>query len=95
MCIFSFNEFISRVVFFLNLMLFSFNSNTAFVNTPSTVELHDTSSKPHTLQVKVLAAEETWQTPSLLLATDAEGGGKALFSQVFLSPLVSGKNCNI
>lgn len=58
------------------------DSNTAFANTPSTVELTDTTSKPHTLQVKVLAAEETWQTPTLLLATDVEGGGKALFSQV-------------
>ncbi|XP_065202464.1 biotin--protein ligase [Planococcus citri] len=60
------------------------SNNTAFANTPSTVELRDTNSKPHTLQVKVLAAEETWQTPTLLLATSTEGGGKALFSQVHL-----------
>lgn len=51
-------------------------------NVPPTVELLDTSSKPHTLQVEVLAAEKTWQTPTLLLASNISNGGKVLFSQV-------------
>lgn len=42
----------------------------------------DEDSKMHTLSVKVLGAEETWQTPSLLLATEANSGGKVVFSQV-------------
>lgn len=50
---------------------------------PATVELIDPRNNPHKLQVKVLASEETWQTPILLLASKAEDGGKVLFSQVF------------
>lgn len=36
----------------------------------------------HNLQVQILGTEETWNTPSLLLATDSNNGGKAIFSQV-------------
>lgn len=52
------------------------------LNIPKSVEVLDEDSKMHTLSVKVLGAEETWQTPSLLLATEANSGGKVVFSQV-------------
>jgi biotin--protein ligase len=48
------------------------------------VQILDGNNKPHTLQVQVLGAEETWHTPSLLLATVSNGDGKVVFSQVHL-----------
>ncbi|GLV38483.1 Holocarboxylase synthetase [Carabus blaptoides fortunei] len=51
--------------------------------TPSTVELHH-NNKTYTVQVRVLGQEETWQTPSILLATVKGATGKAVFSQVHL-----------
>lgn len=59
-----------------------FFSNTASSNVPSTVELLDPFSQAHILEVKVLASEETWQTPTLLLASKTDDYGKVLFSQV-------------
>ncbi|XP_039288576.1 biotin--protein ligase isoform X2 [Nilaparvata lugens] len=50
---------------------------------PNSVEIQDTDKRQHTLDVKVLGAEETWQTPSLILAT-SDNGGKIIFSQVHL-----------
>lgn len=52
------------------------------LNIPKSVEVLDEDSKMHTLSVKVLGAEETWQTPSLLLAMETTSGGKVVFSQV-------------
>ena len=49
--------------------------------TPSAVVLQH-NGRSHTVQVQVLGTEETWQSPSLLLATAAESGGRAIFSQV-------------
>lgn len=46
------------------------------------VELRDKQNVIHNLQVQILGTEETWNTPSLLLATDPMNGGKAVFSQV-------------
>lgn len=40
--------------------------------------------KEYTIQVQVLGTEETWQTPSLLLATVKGNNGRAIFSQVHL-----------
>nr|CAD7202941.1 unnamed protein product [Timema douglasi] len=51
---------------------------------PATVEVMDGENKKHTLQVQVLGAEETWHTPSLLLASVGSSGGKVVFSQVHL-----------
>ncbi|VEN62867.1 unnamed protein product [Callosobruchus maculatus] len=51
--------------------------------TPSSVELQH-NGKDYTMQVQVLGTEETWQTPSLLLATVKGGEGRAIFSQVHL-----------
>ena len=50
---------------------------------PSSVQVVD-GDKTHTLHVQVLGTEETWHTPSLLLATVAGTGGKVVFSQVHL-----------
>lgn len=49
---------------------------------PGSVELKDLRGDIHRLQVNVLGTEETWNTPSLILATDAHSNGVAVFSQV-------------
>lgn len=54
---------------------------------PRSVDVNDLQGNPHTLQVQVLGTEETWNTPSLMLASDIKNGGKALFSQVFTEKL--------
>jgi hypothetical protein len=51
---------------------------------PSSVQVADSDNKPHTLHVQVLGTEETWHTPSLLLANVSGGDGKVVFSQVHL-----------
>lgn len=51
---------------------------------PSSVQVVDSDNKPYTLHVQVLGTEETWHTPSLLLATVSGGDGKVVFSQVHL-----------
>nr|XP_023018683.1 uncharacterized protein LOC111507580 isoform X1 [Leptinotarsa decemlineata] len=51
--------------------------------TPSAVEIQH-NGKNFVIQVQVLGTEETWQTPSLLLATVKGGEGRAIFSQVHL-----------
>lgn len=49
---------------------------------PRSVDVKDLQGNAHSLQVQVLGSEETWNTPSLLLATDTNSGGTAVFSQV-------------
>ncbi|XP_030749027.1 biotin--protein ligase [Sitophilus oryzae] len=51
--------------------------------TPSTVNVQH-AGKDYTIQVQVLGTEETWQTPSLLLATVEGSEGRCVFSQVHL-----------
>ncbi|XP_062122556.1 biotin--protein ligase isoform X1 [Drosophila sulfurigaster albostrigata] len=51
---------------------------------PRSMELKDLSGQTHKLDVKVLGTEETWNTPSLMLANSLHSGGKAVFSQVHL-----------
>jgi len=46
--------------------------------------MFDTNNKHHTINIEVLAAEDTWETPSLILAT-APSGGKVIFSQVIIN----------
>ncbi|XP_067648145.1 uncharacterized protein Hcs isoform X2 [Eurosta solidaginis] len=53
-------------------------------NKKPSVELQDLNGDVHNLDVKVLGIEETWNTPSLLLANNAKSGGCAVFSQVHL-----------
>ncbi|KPU79433.1 uncharacterized protein Dana_GF17255, isoform B [Drosophila ananassae] len=48
------------------------------------MELKDLAGHNHNLDVQVLGTEETWNTPSLLLAKSLQSGGKAVFSQVHL-----------
>lgn len=47
------------------------------------MDLKDTTGQTHQLDVKVLGTEETWNTPSILLANSLLSGGKAVFSQVY------------
>ncbi|RZC40509.1 biotin--protein ligase, partial [Asbolus verrucosus] len=51
--------------------------------TPSNVELRH-NDRDYNIQVQVLGTEETWQTPSLLLAKVKLSQGRAVFSQVHL-----------
>ncbi|CAG9814996.1 unnamed protein product [Phaedon cochleariae] len=51
--------------------------------TPSAVEIQH-NGKEYIIQVQILGTEETWQTPSLLLASVKGGDGRAIFSQVHL-----------
>lgn len=52
--------------------------------TPVSAIINDRSGKSRTFNVKVLGSEETWHTPSILLANLPESGGKAVFSQIHL-----------
>lgn len=54
----------------------------ALVCPPRSIELKDLKGHLHQLDVKVLGTEETWNTPSLLLAKNQKSGGSAVFSQV-------------
>lgn len=45
--------------------------------------MFDSNNKHHAIDIKVLAAEDTWETPSLILAS-APSGGKVIFSQVII-----------
>jgi len=49
------------------------------------MELKDLAGHSHSLDVQVLGTEETWNTPSLMLAKSLQSGGKAVFSQVCIS----------
>ncbi|XP_049844576.1 biotin--protein ligase isoform X1 [Schistocerca gregaria] len=51
---------------------------------PSVVLVYDENRVPHELQIEILGAEETWHTPSLIMATAAASGGRFIFSQVHL-----------
>ncbi|KMZ01630.1 biotin--protein ligase isoform X1 [Drosophila simulans] len=51
---------------------------------PRSMELKDLAGHSHNLDVQVLGTEETWNTPSLMLAKSLQSGGKAVFSQVHL-----------
>ncbi|XP_037036293.1 biotin--protein ligase [Bradysia coprophila] len=59
-------------------------NSSAKVCSKRSVELCDQQKVIHNLQVQILGTEETWNTPSLLLATDPINSGVAIFSQVHL-----------
>lgn len=65
----------------VNFLLVSRNSS-AKVCPKRSVELCDQQKVIHNLQVQILGTEETWNTPSLLLASDPINSGVAIFSQV-------------
>ncbi|XP_034936138.1 biotin--protein ligase [Chelonus insularis] len=52
--------------------------------TPVSANVKDKQGKNHTFQIKVLGAEETWNTPSIVLADLPSSSGKAIFSQIHL-----------
>lgn len=52
------------------------------------VDMFDSNNKYHEMSIKILAAEDTWETPSLILAT-APSGGKVIFSQVTIILLIT------
>lgn len=54
------------------------------MNPPSSTNVKDKKGNLHSFDVKVLGREETWHSPSILLATLASSGGKVVFSQIHL-----------
>lgn len=49
---------------------------------PRFVEVADSQGGQHKIDVKILGTEETWNTPSLMLAQNSNSGGVTVFSQV-------------
>ncbi|KAF3428083.1 hypothetical protein E2986_00055 [Frieseomelitta varia] len=54
------------------------------VSPPASVSVKDKKGNSHSFDLKVLGTEETWHTPSILLATLPKSGGKLVFSQIHL-----------
>lgn len=48
---------------------------------PRSIDVQDLLGNVNRLEVKVLGMEETWNTPSLMVACNAKTGGVAVFSQ--------------
>ena len=84
--LFNFNFIIKQIIKIINVifkfMLFDYRSVTPI--TPVTANICDKSGRFHVFYVKVLGSEETWHTPSILLANLQTSGGKAVFSQIHL-----------
>ncbi|KAL6440601.1 hypothetical protein ACFW04_003233 [Cataglyphis niger] len=53
-------------------------------NVPQLTSVIDDDGNSHLFNVQILGEEETWQTPSILVATLASSGGKIVFSQIHL-----------
>lgn len=53
-------------------------------STPASISIKDKKGNSHVFDLKVLGTEETWHTPSILLATLPGSGGKVVFSQIHL-----------
>lgn len=51
---------------------------------PKSIEVTDTVGGKHSVDVEILGVEETWKTPSILLAVNRANNGRAIFSQVHL-----------
>ncbi|XP_076390314.1 holocarboxylase synthetase-like protein isoform X2 [Megachile rotundata] len=54
------------------------------VSPPSSANVQDKKGNSYSFEVKVLGTEETWHTPSILLAILSGRGGKVVFSQIHL-----------
>lgn len=54
------------------------------VSPPESIDVKDKKGNSHSFDLKVLGTEETWHTPSILLATLPKSGGKVVFSQIHL-----------
>lgn len=75
---------------------FALTINTTMISElmcPRSVDVKDLQGNQHSLQVQVLGTEETWNTPSLMLACNKNttNGGKAIFSQVSVCSTVAAK----
>lgn len=67
------------------------------LNLPESTSVKDKKGNSHMFDVKILGTEETWQNPSILLATLASSGGKVVFSQIHLErdPMEYSRSRNI
>ncbi|XP_076644168.1 holocarboxylase synthetase-like protein isoform X1 [Halictus rubicundus] len=54
------------------------------LSTPTSTNVKDKKGNSHLFDVKVLGTEETWHTPSILLASPSGNVGKIVFSQIHL-----------
>ncbi|XP_033333914.2 holocarboxylase synthetase-like protein isoform X2 [Megalopta genalis] len=54
------------------------------ISTPTSSNVKDRRGNSHLFDVKVLGTEETWHTPSILLASPTGNVGKIVFSQIHL-----------
>ncbi|KAG5312966.1 BPL1 ligase, partial [Pseudoatta argentina] len=60
------------------------DTRTSALNTPTSTSVKDKKGNLHSFDVKVLGREETWHSPSILLATLPNSDGKVVFSQIHL-----------
>ncbi|XP_011695670.1 PREDICTED: biotin--protein ligase isoform X3 [Wasmannia auropunctata] len=60
------------------------DTRTPPLNPPTSTSVKDKRGNLHSFDVKVLGKEETWHSPSILLATLPSSGGKVVFSQIHL-----------
>nr|XP_050853276.1 biotin--protein ligase [Vespula vulgaris] len=58
--------------------------NVTAMSPPVSATVKDKTGKSHSFGIKVLGTEETWHTPSIILANLADSNGKAVFSQIHL-----------
>ncbi|XP_073996339.1 holocarboxylase synthetase-like protein isoform X6 [Rhodnius prolixus] len=63
---------------------FSHDEHSSLRAIPESVEIKDRQGQLHKLKIDILGAEETWQTPSLLLVSLVNSTSKIVFSQVHL-----------
>ncbi|XP_063696404.1 biotin--protein ligase isoform X2 [Culicoides brevitarsis] len=61
---------------------YQINSNSLL--TTRNVEVCDSQAENHKLKVQILGTEETWNTPSLMMAKNIKTGGICVFSQIHL-----------
>ncbi|KAF7989764.1 hypothetical protein HCN44_008438 [Aphidius gifuensis] len=62
-------------------------------NIPVSENLRDKNGKIHNFHIEVLGTEETWHTPSIVLADLSNSGGKIVFSQIHLEADPSQYEC--
>ncbi|XP_047353177.1 biotin--protein ligase isoform X2 [Vespa velutina] len=58
--------------------------NLTAMSPPVSATVKDKTGKSHSFGIKVLGTEETWHTPSIILANLTDSNGKAVFSQIHL-----------
>lgn len=58
--------------------------NVTAMHPPGSATVKDKTGKTYDFEIKVLGTEETWHTPSIILANLTNNKGKAIFSQIHL-----------